>query len=117
LRINYPCLVAIRSSHKKGEEGKNDTILTHTDNVGIGGVCVVLNRSVEMFSTVALELDLLDMGSHICCSGKVVWNIQKKETTEGTAPFFYVGIKFIDINNEDQKRLEKVIERLIEKNT
>lgn len=115
-RVKYPCLIAIHHSNENGEDGKNDTILTHTDNIGMGGACVVLNRSVEIFSTVTLELDLLDMGSHISCAGKVVWNIQKKEMKEGKEPFFYIGIKFIDIDNEDQKRLEKVIERLVENN-
>ncbi len=110
-RVNYPCLVVIRS-----EEGKKDTssiILTHTDNVGIGGVCVVLKQDVKMFSEVELELDLLDLGEHICCKGKVVWNVQRQREAAEKPLFFDIGIEFLDIAAEDQKRLERIVERLV----
>ena len=35
-------------------------------------------KSLRMFSPVEVELDLLDLGEHIKCSGKVVWNIQRR---------------------------------------
>ncbi len=109
-RVNYPCLVVIRNS---GEDAKDSIILTHTDNVGIGGVCVVLKKDVKMFSEVELELDLLDLGEHICCNGKVVWNVQRRREVGKKPLFFDIGIEFIDIVAEDQKRLERIVERLV----
>lgn len=112
-RINYPCLVIIHDGDEDSEDGKNSTILTHTDNVGIGGVCVVLKQGVKMFSTVTLELDLLDLGDHICCNGKVIWNVQRQGGIKEKPLFFDIGIEFIDITEKDQERLKKVVEHLI----
>ena len=108
-RVNYPCLVVIRDN---GDNGDN-VILTHTDNVGIGGVCVVLKQDVKMFSEVELELDLLDLGEHICCNGKVVWNVQRKNKAEEKPSFYDIGIEFINIADGDQKRLEHIVDRLV----
>jgi Tfp pilus assembly protein PilZ len=108
--VNYPCLVVIRNS---GEDDKDNVILTHTDNVGIGGVCVALKKDVKMFSEVELELDLLDLGEHICCNGKVVWNVQRQREANEKPLFFDIGIEFLNIAAEDQKRLERIVERLV----
>ena len=109
-RVNYPCLVVIRNN---SENNKDNIILTHTDNVGIGGVCVVLKKDVKMFSEVELELDLLDLGEHICCNGKVVWNVQRQREADEKPLFFDIGIEFLNIAAEDQKRLERIVERLV----
>ncbi|MCK4882741.1 MAG: PilZ domain-containing protein [Candidatus Omnitrophica bacterium] len=114
-RVNYPCLVVIRNSNEDDE--RNNVILTHTDNVGIGGVCVVLKQSVKMFSEVELELDLLDLGEHICCNGKVVWNVQRQSEVQEKPLFFDIGVEFIDIASEDQKRLERIVDRLVKNST
>lgn len=108
-RIKYPCLIIIRNG---GDKDKNDTVLTHTDNVGVGGVCVELRQAVKMFSVVEIELDLLDLGNHICCKGKVVWNIEKENGDKKKPRIFDLGIEFVDIKEEDQRRLRKVIARL-----
>ena len=114
-RVNYPCLVVIRNDNE--DDVKNNVILTHTENVGIGGVCVVLKQDVKMFSEVELELDLLDLGEHICCNGKVVWNVQRQSEATEKPLFFDIGIEFIDIAEEDQKRLERIVDRLVRNNT
>lgn len=111
-RIKYPCLIVIRN----GDDGKNDTVLTHTDNVGVGGVCVALKQAVKMFSIVEIELDLLDLGDHVCCKGKVVWNVEKKSDSKKEPRVFDVGIEFADIKEEDQLRLREVIARLVKNN-
>ena len=36
-RVIYPCLVVIQN----GKVDDRDVILTHTENIGIGGVCVI----------------------------------------------------------------------------
>ena len=115
-RVNYPCLVVIRNENDNDEDNKNNVILTHTENVGVGGICVVLKQDVKMFSTVELELDLLDLGDHICCSGKVVWNVQRQREAKEKPLFFDIGIEFLNIALKDQQRLEKIVKRLVENN-
>ena len=114
-RVSYPCLVVIRDDGKNDD--KNNVILTHTENVGVGGVCVVLKQDIKMFSTVDLELDLLDLGDHICCNGKVVWNVQRQRGATEKPLFFDIGIEFINIDFKDQERLEKIVDRLVKNNT
>ena len=107
-RVNYPCLVVIR--HNVEEK---DVILTHTENIGVGGVCVILKKNVKLFCPVELELDLLDLGNHIKCQGKVVWNVQRKND-QPDKPFFYdIGVEFVDIDRNEQQRLEEVVSRLV----
>jgi len=106
-RVMYPCLVIVRTDHDQ-----QDVLLAHTENVGIGGLCVILRRELKLFSPVDIQLDLLDMGEHIKCNGKVVWVIRRK-ATESTKPMFYdVGIEFVDMADQDRQRIENVLRRL-----
>ena len=111
-RVNYPCLVVIREEGEKKTKETGSAILTHTDNVGIGGVCIVLKQNLAMYSKVKLELDLLDLGNHIKCNGKVVWVVQRQSGASDKPSFYDTGIEFIDIKPEDQDRLAKVVRRL-----
>ena len=113
-RINYPCLIVIRND-SNGDE-KSNTILTHTENIGVGGVCVTLKQDIKMFSVVEIELDLLDLGDHICCSGKIVWSVQRQTEETGKPKFYDVGIEYIDITEENRARLGSVIDRLVKNN-
>lgn len=107
-RVIYPCLVVVRTDHDQ-----QDALLAHTENVGIGGLCVILRRELKLFSPVDIQLDLLDMGEHIKCKGKVVWVIRRK-ATESTKPMFYdVGIEFVDMPDSDHQRIENVLRRLV----
>ncbi len=108
-RINYPCLVVI--NHKDGE--KDDVILTHTENVGRGGICVILKQNVKMFSLVNLELDLLDMEDHIRCQGKIVWNVRRKNDADSKPLFYDLGIEFQDLKEADEKRLIKILDHIV----
>ena len=82
----------------------------------VGGVCVILKQDLKMFSPVELELDLLDLGDHIRCNGKVVWNI-RHQNEGGEKPNFYdIGIEFVDISGQDRSRLEHIINRLVKNN-
>jgi Tfp pilus assembly protein PilZ len=108
-RVNYPCLVVIRR-----EDASHDIILTHTENVGVGGICVILKQDVQMFTPVDLELDLLDLGDHIKCHGKVVWNVQRKSDANSKPAFFDIGVEFVDLADQEKKRIEEVVNRLVQ---
>ena len=111
-RIKFPCLIVIRN----GSDDDSEKILTHTDNIGVGGVCVALRQSIKMFSIVGVELDLLDLGNHICCQGKVVWNVEKKSDDKKESRVFDIGIEFADIEEKDQQRLQEIIVRIAKDN-
>lgn len=103
-RVLFPCLIKIRDS----KEGK-DALLTHTENVSIGGVRVILKNKVPMATLLDIEIDLMDAAEHLTCLGKVVWS-EKRKSTESVKPdFFDIGIEFMGVNEADRKRLESVI--------
>ncbi len=108
-RINYPCLVILKDENGQSHE----VILTHTENVGIGGMCVVIKKSLRMFSPVEVELDLLDLGEHIKCSGKIVWNIQRRSDEKKKPSFYDIGIEFQNLPAKQQERLQSTVNRLV----
>ena len=106
-RVSYPCMITLKHADEKSE-----VLLTHTENLGIGGVCVVIKHSIKLFTPVELEVDLMDASNHIKCQGKIVWCIRRK-TTENKKPSFYdVGVEFSDIPFADQRRLDEIVSRL-----
>lgn len=107
-RANYPCLVIIRRDHVAPE-----AILTHTENIGVGGVGVIVRRELKLFDSIELELDLLDMQPHIKCEGKIVWVVRRRESAETKPLFFDVGIEFSSLSDKDRKRVEFIVNRLI----
>lgn len=107
-RVKYPCLVVLR--HGEDEKDK-DVLLTHTENLGIGGVCVILTQNVKMFCPVELELDLLDLGAHIKCKGKVVWNVRRKMEDNKKPLCYDIGIEFVGLDKKEQVRLEEVVNK------
>jgi c-di-GMP-binding flagellar brake protein YcgR len=106
-RVNYPCLVIIRH-----DDEKRDVILTHTENIGSGGLCVTLKKGLKMFSPVDVELDLLDLSDHVKCSGKVVWSVRRADTEKKKPQHYDTGIEFVNIEERDRSRVISVIDRL-----
>lgn len=106
-RVSYPCLVTIRD-----ENDKQNTLLTHTDNIGIGGVCVIVKQNIKIFTPVDIELDLMDMGNHIKCKGKVVWNVRRKADDSQKPLFYDLGIEFNQLTDEQLKQVEDVLKKL-----
>ena len=107
-RVNYPCLVKIAST-----DGSADVILSHTENIGIGGVCVTLKKGLKMFSPVELELDLMDFGEHMKFQGKVVWSIRRKDDAQKKPLFYDTGIEFSGLTEHEHSRLSAIVDRLV----
>ncbi len=106
-RVFYPCLITIRQD---GEE--KSVFLTHTENIGVGGVCVILKNNIKMYSPVEIELDLMDLGAHIRCAGKVMWSVRRMSENEKKPLFYDLGIEFVDISDADRTRVSEVVGRL-----
>lgn len=80
-----------------------------TQNVGAGGVCVILDRALEKLSQVGLRLTLAESEKPIECDGRVVWMVRSKEPASGKVSFD-TGIEFLNLFPEDQTRLEHFIQ-------
>lgn len=107
-RANYPCLVIIRRDHLRQE-----AILTHTENLGLGGICVILKKDLDLFSPVSLEIDLMDMQTHIKCEGKVAWVVKRSPEEDKKPSFFDTGVEFVNIKEKDKDRVYSIVNRLL----
>ena len=111
-RVMYPCMVKVITPN-----GPQEAILTHTENIGQGGLCVTLKNGIDLFTPIEMEVDLLDLNEHIFPKGKVVWNVRRK-SIEKIKPMFYdIGIEFTEMIKRDQERLRANLQILIEKGT
>lgn len=109
-RIAYPCLVKMHS-----KSGHVEPILTHTENIGTGGICVIVKKEIKLFTLVDIEVDLIDESEHIKAVGKVVWSVRRKEMQPVKPLFYDIGIKFENLKDKDHKRLDATIQGLIQK--
>ena len=107
-RVNYPCLIIVRH-----DQGDPDVILTHTENIGIGGVSVTLKKNFRLYSFIELELDLLDIGNHIKCQGKVVWSLRRKFDEKRKPLFYDTGVEFVNLDTKERQRIDEIIGRLV----
>lgn len=109
-RVIYPCLVKVISSQQP--EGP---ILTHTENIGMGGLCVSVRNNIPLFTPVELEVDLLDLEEHITPKGKVVWSVRRKSIDLIKPMFYDTGIEFTDLSKRDHERLRTNLQMLMVK--
>jgi len=101
-RAEYPCEVIILRSDLK------ETFRTHTENIGVGGICVILSKELPRFCPVGITLYLKDRVSPIECDGRIVWSVKRRSN-------FDTGIEFIGLRQRDRLRIERVVEECLRK--
>ena len=106
-RANYKCLITIR----KRLTAK--TISTHTENIGAGGICVIIKDDLGLFQGVDLDLFIGDDRHPIKCGGTVVWVVKKSEPKQKGSFSYDTGIEFIDVRPEDRDRISEVVEDIL----
>ncbi len=109
-RASYKCLITI----KKRLTAK--TISTNTENIGAGGICVIIKEDLGLFQGVDLDLFLEDNRPPIKCGGTVVWVVKKSEPKHKGSYIYDTGIEFIDIRPEDRDRISETVEEIIKAN-
>ena len=78
-------------------------IKTKTQNLGVGGVCVILDRELEKLSKVHIRLTLEEsVQAAVECNGRVVWMVRSKEPASGKVTFD-IGVEFLDLSPKDQE--------------
>jgi Tfp pilus assembly protein PilZ len=93
-RIFFPCLIKVKNN--------KDLLLTHTENISVGGVRLILKKTLEFGATVVIEIDLMDTGEPLRCQGKVVWSEQRKKSELIKPGFYDIGIEFSAVSPADQ---------------
>ncbi len=106
-RAVYPCKITICKKKDKA------SIATRTENIGVGGVCVILEKDLEIFSTVELEIDLENGLPSFKCDGTVVWVVKRAKFEKKKPNQFDIGIEFVDIKNDEKTRVEAIIDGIL----
>ncbi|MFH0764276.1 MAG: PilZ domain-containing protein [Candidatus Omnitrophota bacterium] len=105
-RANYKCLISI----KKRLTAK--TISTETENIGAGGICVIIKEDLGLFQGVDVELYLDENRPPIKSGGTVVWVVKKSFSKKGSY-LYDTGIEFIDIRPEDREKISERVEEIL----
>ncbi|MFC1577044.1 PilZ domain-containing protein [Candidatus Omnitrophota bacterium] len=106
-RANYNCLISIK------RRLTSKSISTDTENIGAGGICVIIKDSLGLFQGVDLELSLEDGSPAIKCGGTVVWLVKKSDPKKKGTHVFDTGIEFIDIRPEDSERITGIVDKIL----
>src|SRR5512135_1910559 len=88
VRANIPCKIII---YLPAEH----TITTHTENIGAGGVRVVIDEKLDIFSTVSFELYL--QNRVIAGKGRIVWVVDRPVEATDETDSYDTGIEFREI--------------------
>ena len=107
-RANYKCLIII----KKRLTAK--TLSTQTENIGAGGICVLLKEDLGLFQGVDVELFLDENRPPVKCGGTVVW-VVKKSSAKKSAVIYDTGVEFIDMMPEDREKISELVDEILEK--
>jgi len=105
VRAQLPCRIVVRTPQEH-------EIAAQTQNIGAGGVCVLLYEQLEISSVVGLQV-FLDK-SPICCKGRVVWVVSQE--AGASAAMFDTGIEFYQIDENDRLMLGEFIKAIITQN-
>lgn len=109
-RIVYPCLVKIEA-----QDGHEEGFLTHTENISVGGLGIILKKEIKRFTPVKVEIDLIDEEKNILVKGRIVWSVRRK-AVDSVKPLFYdIGIQFEHLSDKDKHKLEAAVNKFIQK--
>lgn len=104
-RLNLHCEIDILSEDQKGP------IRTNTENIGVGGVCVILDKALERFSKCRVKLDLSEKQA-MDCEAKVVWIVPTREV-KSTKKRFDTGLEFVGLEPEQLSALRSFIQKSV----
>ena len=103
-RAEYPCLITLRKNTVPAQ-----ALLTHTEDISVLGVRVIIRQKIEIMTEVDLEIDLKDTLPIVFSRGKVRW-VGELASKEKEKPLRYdTGIEFIAIKDQDKERIQNII--------
>lgn len=101
-RLNINCDIEIRKAKTPLH------FSTITENIGAGGVCVILSRELDRHAGVLLKLHLPDGLPVVECSGKICWAIRNRTFSRAESEYD-TGIEFLEIREEDRERIRRIV--------
>lgn len=106
-RVQYRCLIRVSRG------GQKELIDTFTENIGAGGICVVLEKEFKLFEDVGLEIFLGDEDTPILCKGTVVWVVKRHPASGAEAVKYDTGVEFKDMSDGDKECVSRLVRKLL----
>jgi len=88
-------------------DGRNETVLANTSNIGLGGLCVHLNHAVFVGTKVDIQINFASPSTPFKCHGTVVRSVKESER------FFNTGIEFEPLSDLKHAFLDGKVSELI----
>lgn len=101
-RASFPCKIYILTAPLH-------VIQCRTENIGAGGVRVLIDENLPLYSLVGLKLYLSK--KPIECRGKVVWIVERKSEKKDSK--FDIGLEFHQISSEDRQTIDIFVKSLV----
>ena len=101
-RAKYKCTVILQ------QKGESSNLPSVTENIGLGGICVLLAQALDVFSPVDLEINFEDGSPPLRISGTIVWVVKRRDLRKGSS--FDTGIEFAELKPQTRARIEAVID-------
>jgi len=84
------------------------TFFSHTENIGEGGVKIVLREELEPRTMVELQI-MISPEKTIKCMGEIRWVAKKMESIEKQYSLFDLGVHFTEIDDSDRLYIRKLV--------
>jgi len=97
VRAKFDCKIIIHTP-------KEHVIVSHTENIGAGGIMVIINESLQVSSVVGLEIYL--NGEPIVCSGRIAWAVENQGCYD-------TGVEFTKISEEDRRVIDNLVKSIV----
>lgn len=105
IRANFPCKITIFTP----QEHELDS---HTENIGAGGIRVVIKENLDLSSLVDLKI-YLDK-EIIKCKGRIVWVVEKSVLLPERTLVYDTGIEFYEIKEQDRSFINDFVRKISE---
>jgi len=106
-RAHYRCkIIVVHRRHK-------EKLSTFTENIGLGGVCVVLSKELDKFSEAELLIYLEDGQMPLDCVGRIVWVVRREFAEPNKAIEYDTGIEFLQLKDNDKLRVERIVQECL----
>ena len=102
-RAQYKCMVNLCPP------GGTSAISAMTENIGLGGVCLLLEKGLDIFAPVEIEMTLDDGKGPLQVKGTIVWVVQRRVFRKNSS--FDTGVEFAELSPEDKARIEAVLDK------
>jgi len=104
VRAQVPCKITMYTPTEH-------IVATQTEDIGAGGVRVILNEELSIRSTVSIKI-FFDTGD-IHSKGRVAWVHRRPPLAVSEPDSYDTGVEFYEIKEEDYTVISDFVERLI----